>query len=72
MVQWLGLAAFIAMGQGSISDLGIKIPKAEWCDQNIKKKKGGRKRRVLDSNPSSVALIVGMKSPGNPAKVGHK
>ena len=33
-VQWLGLQALTAKGQGSIPGQGTKIPQATGCDQN--------------------------------------
>ena len=32
-VQWLGLCALTAAGQGSIPGWGTKIPQARWCSQ---------------------------------------
>ena len=58
-VQWLGLSTFTAVGLGSIWGQGTKIPQAEWHGQKKKKKKVAEKGGVLDSNTSSVALIVG-------------
>ena len=40
-VQWLGLSAFTAMGLGSISGRGTKIPQATRHDQKRKRWGGG-------------------------------
>ena len=37
-VQWLGLGAFTAKGQGSIPSWGTKIPQAAWLGQKKKKR----------------------------------
>ena len=39
VVQWLGLCAFTAEGQGSVPGQGTKIPQAKWHGQKKKKKK---------------------------------
>ena len=53
MVQWLGLGAFIAVGQGSIPDQRGKNLQAAWCRQKHKNKQKNAYNKLL-----KVTLLV--------------
>ena len=63
-VQWLGLSAFTAMGQGSIPCRGIKTPQAAQHGQ--KKKKLPRSRMKRGDFPGGSAVIKNPPALGFP------
>ena len=61
MVQWLGLHAFMAVGQGSIPGHGTKILHAAWHSKFREKRKKERKKRNANGKKEvklSVLLYI--------------
>ena len=66
-VQWLGLHAFTAEGEGSIPGWGTRVPKAAWCRKKKKPKhnKGQKTKTRQNTQTVSNHIIFKLKKTKN-------